>query len=107
LKKKLEEMKSQCKQTPRQFAVKDLPEGSRFEQLRPERKQFIDTIKIISYRAETSMVGVLRDKLARDDDARTLIRQIHQSEVDLLPDLEARTLTVRLHQPPDAPSEKL
>ncbi|HYY70215.1 MAG TPA: hypothetical protein VE734_10810 [Terriglobales bacterium] len=97
LKKKLEELKSQRKQTPRHIAVKDLPEGARFERLRPERKQFIDTIKMIAYRAETSMVGELRDRLARADDARALIRQIYQCEVDLLPDLQAKTLTVRLH----------
>ena len=97
LKKKLEELKSKRKQTPRHVLVKDLPEGSRFERLRPERKHFIDTLKMIAYRAETSMVGVLRDKLARADDARALIRQIYQCETDLLPDLRAKTLTVRLH----------
>jgi len=97
LRKKLEELKAKRKQTPHHIPVKDLPEGCRFQRLRPERKQFIDTVKMISYRAETSMVGVLRDKLARADDARALIRQIYQSEVDLLPDLQAKTLTVRLH----------
>jgi len=65
LKQKLEEQKAKRKLTPRHVLVKDLPEGARFERLRPERKQFIDAIKMISYRAETSMVGVLRDKLAR------------------------------------------
>jgi hypothetical protein len=52
---------------------------------------------MIRYRAETSMVGVLRDKLACADDARALIRQIYECEVDLLPDLQAKTLAVRLH----------
>ena len=97
LTKKVKDLKAQRKHTPHHIAVKDLPEGYRFEQLRPERKQFIDTIKMISYRAETSMVGVLRDKLARPDDARALVRQIYQAEVDLLPDPQAKTLTVRLH----------
>ena len=97
LTKKVKDLKAQRKQTPHHIPVKDLPEGYRFEQLRPERKQFIDTIKMISYRAETSMVGVLRDKLARPDDARALVRQIYQAEVDLLPDPQAKTLTVRLH----------
>ena len=97
LNKKLQDLRAQRKQTLHHIPVKDLPEGSRFQQLRPERKQFIDTIKMIGYRAETSMVGVLRDKLARADDARSLVQQIYQSEVDLLPDLQAKTLTVRLH----------
>src|ERR1019366_6379875 len=62
-----------------------------------ERKHFIDTIKLIAYRAETSMASLLRDKLSRADDARALLRQIYDTEVDLIPDLENKTLTVRLH----------
>src|ERR1035437_6489716 len=62
-----------------------------------ERKHFIDTIKLIAYRAETSMASLLRDKLSRADDARALLRQIYDTEVDLLPDLKNKTLTVRLH----------
>jgi len=77
--------------------VKDLPAESRFERLRTERKQFLDTIKMIAYRAETAMVATLREKLARSDDGRALLRQVYQNEVDLLPDLEAKTLTVCLH----------
>lgn len=97
LRKKLDEAKAKRKETPRHIPFNELPEGARFERLRPERKQFIDTIKMTSYRAETSMVGVLREKLAREDDARALMRQIYQCEVDLLPDPGAKRLTVRLH----------
>jgi hypothetical protein len=75
-----------------------LPEADRFSRLLPERKHFIDTIKMISYRAETAMASLLEPKLARsDNDARALLRQIYNTEVDLLPDLQAKTLTVRLH----------
>src|SRR5438034_8642895 len=34
---------------------------------------------------------------SRSDDALTLIRQIFETEADLLPDLNAKTLTVRIH----------
>jgi chromosome segregation ATPase len=93
----LEQLKQQRKQTPRQIAVQDLPEPDRFTQLRTERKYFLDTIKMIAYRAETSMASTLREKLKRSDDARALLRQIYDTEVDLMPDLEAKTLTVHLH----------
>ena len=33
----------------------------------------------------------------RADDARTLIRQIFETEADLLPDAQNQTLTVRIH----------
>ena len=93
----LEQFKQQRKQTPRQIAVQDLPEPDRFTQLRTERKYFLDTIKMIAYRAETSMASTLREKLKRSDDARALLRQIYDTEADLMPDLEAKTLTVHLH----------
>lgn len=97
LDRQLQQLKVQRKQTPHHIAVKDLPESDRFSRLLTERKHFIDTIKLIAYRAETSMASLLRDKLSRADDARALLRQIYDTEVDLIPDLEKKTLTVRLH----------
>ena len=97
LQRELDQIKKQRKATPHHIPVKDLPEKDRFNRLLPERKHFIDTIKMIAYRAETSMVSVVREKLGRTDDARSLLMQIFDTEVDLVPDLEANTLTVRLH----------
>jgi predicted RNase H-like nuclease (RuvC/YqgF family) len=97
LDRQMEQLKAQRKETPHHIAVKDLPESERFSRLLTERKHFIDTIKLIAYRAETSMASLLRDKLSRADDARALLRQIYDTEVDLIPDLENQTLTVRLH----------
>jgi hypothetical protein len=78
--------------------VKSLPEEDRFTRLRTERKHFIDTLKMIAYRAESSMASLLREQLARgEDDARALLRQIFQTDADLSPDLTTGTLTVRLH----------
>jgi hypothetical protein len=93
----LEQLRQRRKQTPRQIPVQDLPEADRFTRLRTERKHFLDTVKMIAYRAETSMASTLREKLKRADDARALLRQIYSTDADLIPDLEAKTLTVRLH----------
>lgn len=93
----LEQLKQRRKQTPRQIPVQDLPEADRFTRLRTERKYFLDTIKMIAYRGETSMAATVREKLQRSDDARALLRQIYSTEVDLIPDLNTKTLTVCLH----------
>jgi hypothetical protein len=93
----LDQLKKQRKAILRQIPVKDLPEKDRFTRLRMERKHFLDTIKMIAYRAETSMAATLREKLARSDDARALLRQIYSTEVDVIPDFNAKTLTVQLH----------
>jgi hypothetical protein len=90
-------MKALRKTAPHHVLVKDLPEEFRFTRLRSERKYFLDTVKMISYRAETSMVSIVREKMARTDDGRALLRQIFATEVDLIPDLQEQTLTVKLH----------
>ena len=94
----IDKLKQLRKNTPHHVAVKSLPEEDRFTRLRTERKHFIDTLKMIAYRAESSMASLLREHLARGgDDARALLRQIFQTDADLTPDLAANTLTVSLH----------
>ena len=43
------------------------------------------------------MASIVREKLARSDDAHALLRHIFATEVDLIPDSAQQTLTVRLH----------
>jgi hypothetical protein len=93
----IEGLKQQRKETKHHIPLKSLPEEERFTRLRTERKHFLDTIKMIAYRAETSLVSILREHLSRSDDARTLIRQIFETDADLLPDATTNTLTVRIH----------
>jgi len=93
----LAKQKAQRKETPKHVRVADLPEQDRFVTLSPTRKQFLDTIKMIAYRAETALVGMLREAVSRTDETRALLREIFSTEADLLPDEAAGTLTVRLH----------
>jgi hypothetical protein len=88
----------QRKETPRKVTLKELPETERFAQLCPESKHFIDTIKMIAYRAESSMAGELADHLARSDDVRALLRRLYTTPVNLRPDPQARTLTIEVHR---------
>ena len=43
------------------------------------------------------MSHILREKINRKDDARSLLRQLYRSEADLIPDHSNNTLTVHLH----------
>lgn len=94
---KLEQLKAERKTIDSHLALKDLPKEDQFTQLRTTKKHFVDTIKLVAYRAETALVHIVREKLSREEDARALIRQIFESTIDLCPDLEKKTLTVRLH----------
>ena len=93
----LEGINNQLKTTPAHLKWDHLPETEKFERLAPSRKRLVDTVKMIAYRAETAMASIVREVLARDDDARSLLRDLFRSEVDLLPDLEQRLLSVSVH----------
>jgi hypothetical protein len=82
--KQLELLKEQRRKTEHHITLAQLLEEQRFQRLIPERMHFIDTIKMISYRAETSMASVLREVMARSDDVRALLCQVYHTEADLL-----------------------
>jgi hypothetical protein len=106
LRKEVDNLKAQRKATKRHITYKELPEQARIERLSTQSKHLIDTIKMIAYRAETAMVQIIREKMTRHDDARSLLRAIYQTEADLVPDQQAKTLTVRLHPLANASSDE-
>lgn len=93
------ELKKQRREQKRKLPVSELPPEQRFDQLSNRSKHFIDTLKIIAYRAETALVHTLREKIHahHQDEARSLARQIFQTEANLIPDPQAGTLTVEIH----------
>ena len=94
----LEDLKKQRKATPRKVPLKDLPQAERYRQLCPESKHFIDTIKMIAYRAESALAGELREHLHREDDTRALLRRVFVTPANLRPDYDQKTLLVELHR---------
>jgi hypothetical protein len=91
------ELKVQRKATRKHITYGELPEAARFDRLSTQSKHLLDTIKMIAYRAETAMVQIIHQKMARRDDARSLLRAIYSTEVDIVPDQQAKTLTIQLH----------
>lgn len=95
----LADLKACRKATPRHVQFADLPKEDQFRMLGMKSKHFIDTIKLIAYRAETSMVNIVRQSMSRQDDARSLLRSLYATEADIIPDQSGQQLTIRLHQP--------
>ncbi len=93
----LQEVRQKIQETPKHIEWEELPEEHKFQRLAPSRKQLMDTIKMIAYRAETALVSVVREKLAREDDARSLLRDLFRTEADFSPDPNAAVLTVHVH----------
>jgi hypothetical protein len=97
LEKEVETMKTQRKNTPRHIKISELTEEERFARLSSGSKHFVDTIKMISYRAESSMAFILRDNMIDGNDARSLLKAIYNTSADYVVDDTMNTLTVRLH----------
>jgi hypothetical protein len=93
----VETLKIARKETQRHVNVQDLPEDQKFKQLSTQSKHLVDTLKMISYRAETAMANSIRENLSHPNEARTLLRALYKTEADLLPDRENNILTIRLH----------
>ena len=95
----LDALKAQRKATPHHVAIKDLPEADRFNQLRGDKKHLVDTLKMIAYRAETALAQIAAEAMKRArHDCRAWVRGLFESAVDLRPDPQAKTLTVRIHR---------
>ena len=91
-------LKVERKATPHYVKIQDLPEPDRFRKLATASKHFIDTIKIVAYRAECAMTNIVREVMPKPDQARALIAILHATEADIQPNYANKTLTVRLHR---------
>jgi hypothetical protein len=92
------ELRTRRRHTPKKVPLASLPENERPRQLAPLGKLLTDTVKMIAYRAETALVGLLRPHLAKEEEARALVRELFVSSADLEPHEQENTLTVRIHR---------
>ena len=94
----MEKLKVERKNTTKHILTSELPVAERFQRLSTKSKDFLDTIKMICYRAETAMVSILKESMSRVDDTRSFAKSLYQLEADLLPDEKKEILKERLHQ---------
>ena len=93
----LNNLKVKLKKTSKHITWGELGEKDKFLRLQPGRKRLMDTIRMLAYRAETSMVGLLTGPTVDSSEARNLLQNLFQTEGDVLPDLERQQLNVRVH----------
>ena len=90
-------LKERISALPKRVAVGEA-EGETMVSLDPETKHLTDTIKMVAYRAETALVGVLGPAYTRtEEEGRALVREILRASADIVPDEGAGVLRVRLH----------
>lgn len=95
---KVAELKGSRAKIARTVALKDMPEAIRYNSLKKESKLFMNVIKMIAYRAETVLFNLIKPIFkTAEKEGRQIIQSILASDADLLPDNEAKTLTVKIH----------
>lgn len=97
LEKEIESVKEKKSGLNKKIAYAELPEKDKFTNAINERKHFLDTIKMIAYRAETAMANMIKKEMSNPDHARVLLKQIYSSDANIKPDYEKGILTVELH----------
>jgi len=93
----LKEEKAKLKGASKHITWAQLEEKDRFHRLLPGRKRLMDTIRMIAYRAETAMAGVLVSPVVDLASARRLLQDLFVTEADVLPDPANRLVHIRVH----------
>ncbi|MHB9139822.1 MAG: putative transposase [Victivallaceae bacterium] len=97
IKNKLEETRLARKNTPKHIPFDELPAEHKFERLNPTRKLALDTVRMIAYRAETAIAAMAAPELSSPEEARSMVKAMFNTTVNLHPDTARKKLRVVLH----------
>ncbi|RLD65469.1 MAG: hypothetical protein DRI95_08670 [Bacteroidetes bacterium] len=94
----IEKVKKQKKDVPYKIQFSELPENERFDKVINQRKHFLDTVKLIAYRAETALSNNIKQYMSHDDESRLLLKQIYKTDANLKVDKQKKELVVEIHR---------
>ena len=94
----IKQIKLQKKSIPRKIKYSELPENEKFDNVINQRKHFLDTIKLIAYRAETALSNMAKEYMLHKDESRLLLKQIYKTDANLIVDNENQRLIVEIHR---------
>ena len=78
--------------------IQDMPESVKYNSLHLESKRFQNVIKMICYRAETSMANILLPHFKRSkDEKRSLVKSLIHTPIDLMCDTKSKKMTISLY----------
>jgi hypothetical protein len=84
-------------QTEPKIKLAEMPAEKRYNQLKTEHKYFINIIKMISYRAETSLMQTLKPFLNEvNHEKRMILKQLFKTPADIIPNYNNKTLTIKI-----------
>ena len=92
--------KKQRSEIPRKITFKELPEDEKFEGVYNERKQLVDTMKMIVYRAETALASLVKKYTKKPKESRALLTQFFKSNADIKVDNQKNQMHIFIHHQP-------
>jgi hypothetical protein len=98
LESRIAERAAQRKALPKKVAIGEVRAAETVVRLELERKTLTDLVKMVAYRAESSMLRLIEPFFARhEDEGRAFLKALFQLPADLIPHQNGRQLTVRFH----------
>ncbi len=92
------EKEAASKVLPKKVPIGEVLAEEQIVELEQERKTLTDLIKMVAYRAESSMLRLIEPLLKRhEDEGRAFLKALFQTPADLIPHENGRELLVRFH----------
>ena len=98
LQQQIEKAKAELKTMPKKVALKTFAEHHEMVRLEKDRSYLSDVVKMSCYRAETSLLNLLSPHFSRaGEEGRAFLKGLFELPADILPDEQAKTLTIKFH----------
>ena len=90
----IDQLLDQRSEIPPRITLGQMPDELRYEKLKNESSLLLNIIKMICYRAESSLANLLPNTLKGEK--RMCIKQVIQQSANIVPDYQNKTLTITL-----------
>jgi len=98
IEKQIEDLVKKRKETPCKIPVSQMPESSRYNRLNHESQMLQNVIKMICYRAETSLANLIAPHYKRaSQEIRALIKSVINTPINMEVDREKEELKINLY----------
>lgn len=98
IKQDIEKLIQKRKGIPEKIKVSEMPKEARYTKTDQESKHLHNCVKMICYRAETSLAQALAPHFSRaNDEIRALVQSVIKTTIDLYPDYVKNELVVKLY----------
>jgi hypothetical protein len=93
----LNDLKEKRKATSKMITYAELPDSEKYKGVYNQRKQVVDTIKLIAARSEISLASIMAKYMTKPQEARALMEQFYKANADIKVDREKKTLHICYH----------